>query len=181
MKHIYCIMGESGCGKDTVVAELCRRHNLKELRSYTTRKPRFKGENTHIFVSGLTDEQIHQQYPDIAAETVFDGHMYWCTQSQLNDADIYIIDPAGVKSLKERYKGKRKVRVIYLHATGVTRRLRMSHRGDTPMQIEERIAHDKKAFAEAEDLADIKIWNDALATTVAEVWEYIESEEKKKK
>lgn len=49
------------------------------------------------------------------------------------------------------------------------------------MQIEERIAHDKQAFAEAEELADIKIWNDALATAVAEVWEYIEGEEKKKR
>lgn len=180
MKNIYCIVGESGAGKSYIVQALCKQYGLTELRSYTTREPRFEGENGHIFVSGLTFDQIHHQYPDIVAETVFDGNMYWCTQSQADNADLYVIDPAGLITFRERYHGKKGIKAIYLKATGVTRRLRMANRGDAPEQIEARISHDRKAFAEVANLVDITVWNDALVTAVDEIWDYIQNTENKK-
>ena len=180
MKNIYCIVGESGAGKSRVVEELCKRYGLIELCSYTTRKPRFKGENSHQFVSGMTIGQIHQDYPDIVAETVFDGQMYWCTQAQADAADLYVVDPAGLEMFRERYHGKKGIKAIYLKATGVTRRLRMANRGDDPAQIEARISHDRKAFAEVANLVDITVWNDALVTAVQEIWDYIQNTENKK-
>ena len=50
-KHtLLCIMGESACGKDTLVNQLCERNNYSKLISYTTRPHRDNEGNTHIFV-----------------------------------------------------------------------------------------------------------------------------------
>ena len=56
----------------------------------------------------------------------------------------------------------------------------MAIRGDDPVQIEARISHDRMAFATVTNLVDTTIWNDALVSTVDEIWEYIQNTESKK-
>ena len=48
-KTIFCVLGRTASGKDTLVADICAKHNLKQLISYTTRPKRSENENTHIF------------------------------------------------------------------------------------------------------------------------------------
>ncbi len=45
---IICLVGESGSGKSTI-AELLEKEGYNYIKSYTTRKPRYKGERGHIF------------------------------------------------------------------------------------------------------------------------------------
>lgn len=97
---LLCIMGRTACGKDSLVNKLCERTGLKQIISYTTR-PRREGEgNTHIFVDESDFEQMSQANT-IAAFTQIGEYKYWTTIDQLEDADIYIIDYEGLKTLRK--------------------------------------------------------------------------------
>lgn len=48
---LFCVLGRSSSGKDTLVNKLCEKTGAKQLISYTTRLRRDREENTHIFVT----------------------------------------------------------------------------------------------------------------------------------
>lgn len=159
---------------------LCKRYNLADIQSYTTRPQRFPGEQGHIFLSGMTIDEVKHQFPDRVAETVFDGHFYFATAQQVEKCDLYVVDPAGVDFLRQRYHGKKKIRVIYLRALTYLRRQRMADRGDKPEQIQARIVNDKSMFASAAEMAHITIYNENIDRAVNEAWGYISTEEAKR-
>lgn len=138
------LVGKSGSGKSTVADILTKEYGLSQIQSYTTRKPRYEGETGHIFVSEEEYAQIKDN--DKVAETFFDGNHYCATTQQIEENDVYVIDPAGITALTKRYTGKKKFLVVYLSISKETRRERMYTRGDTSESIEERIVHDEKVF-----------------------------------
>ena len=138
------LVGKSGNGKSTVADILTKEYGLSQIQSYTTRKPRYEGETGHIFVSEQEYTQIDDD--DKVAETFFDGNHYCATTQQIEENDVYVIDPAGVTALAERYTGKKKFLVVYLITSKEVRRERMYVRGDTSESIEARITHDEKVF-----------------------------------
>ena len=99
-KHtLLCILGKTACGKDSLVNKLCERTGLKAITSYTTRPRRENEGDAHMFV----DEDVyHQMYEAgvVAAFTQIGQYKYWTTIDQLEDADIYIIDYEGIKTLR---------------------------------------------------------------------------------
>lgn len=94
----YLIIGRTGSGKDYLAHKLCSKYNLKELKSYTTRPKRIANEDTHIFI---TPEESNN-YKNRIAETIINGYEYFATKEQLDDCDIYLIDPDGLEILLER-------------------------------------------------------------------------------
>ena len=96
---LLLILGRTACGKDSLVNKLCERTKLKAITSYTTRPRRDNEGDTHIFV---TEADYNQMYEAgvIAAFTQIGQYKYWTTIDQLEDADIYIIDYEGVKTLR---------------------------------------------------------------------------------
>ena len=51
-EHILlCVMGRTASGKDSLVAKLCERTDLKAIISYTTRPRRTNEGDTHIFTT----------------------------------------------------------------------------------------------------------------------------------
>ena len=97
---LLCVMGRTASGKDRLVNKLCERTGLKPIVSYTTRPRRENEGNTHIF----TTEDVYEQAKsngNIAAYTEIAGNKYWTTVDQLYENDVYIIDPFGVKTLRE--------------------------------------------------------------------------------
>lgn len=44
------LVGKSGSGKSSIAAALASNYGFKEIKTYTTRPPRFEGEDTHTFV-----------------------------------------------------------------------------------------------------------------------------------
>ena len=90
----YLIIGRSGCGKDYLAKKL-EEHGLNLLQSYTTRPKRHPDETSHVFI---TPEQA-ATYTDKVARTVVNGYEYFATRKQVEDCDIYIIDPIGMKEL----------------------------------------------------------------------------------
>lgn len=143
MNYILLLVGKSGTGKSTVEKILAKDYGYKPLKSYTTRKPRYEGEDTHIFV---TDVDYEAMKDEVCAFTEFDGHKYWSTKSQVDESDVYIIDPDGIDYFKKTYTGDSKIVVVELLAQRKLRRARMHKRGDSWWKIRRRLTHDKKAF-----------------------------------
>lgn len=86
---------------------------------------------------------VHER---VVADTVFDGNLYFATWEQVDNADIYIIDPDGYRKLLKNYLGDKKLVAFFINTDEQTRRKRMKNRGDSDEQIEARIAHDRIVF-----------------------------------
>lgn len=96
------IVGRTGSGKDTLKEALEKDYGWKFVKSYSTREPRYDGEDTHIFINHdeakkFTDDQkvaqtLIKNDKDIPDE-------YFATYDQVNECDAYIIDPIGVEKL----------------------------------------------------------------------------------
>ena len=104
MHKIFCIVGESASGKDSLVNKLCEELNLSQLISYATR-PRRNGEgDTHIFI---TEDDVKEYVDKMIAYTKIGEYEYFATIPQLYKSDIYVIDPNGVDYMRTiaKYKG----------------------------------------------------------------------------
>ncbi|APM40118.1 AAA family ATPase [Clostridium kluyveri] len=151
MDKIVCLVGESGSGKSTI-AELLEKEEYNYIQSYTTRKPRFEGEKGHIFIGDANISYINEAISknelisDVIAYTFFNGNHYWATKEQYQGKGIsvYVIDPSGVKYLKEKVTDAETV-VIYLKCDREVRLLRMLKERD-PETVRDRLKNDKEVF-----------------------------------
>lgn len=147
MKHdkIILLVGRSGSGKSTVADILRRQYGRSILPSYTTRPKRFEKEEGHIFVNNMFYEKVSRSR-DIVAYTYFDKHHYWATAQQVNENDIYIIDPDGVAFFRSHYWGPKQVVVIWLDCGWISAASRMAAQGRSQDEIERRITNDNAVF-----------------------------------
>ncbi len=123
-RPILLITGRSGVGKDTIADYLCDNFGYTKVKSYTTRQPRYEGEETHIFVTKEEFDKLSHK----VAYTNREGVEYCATQEQVDNADIYIIDPPGIKYFLEVYKGNRQPIIIVIDCPEPERRQRVSNR-----------------------------------------------------
>lgn len=145
-KHtLLCIMGESACGKDTLVHQLCERNNLSQLISYTTRSCRNNEGNTHIFVDEDTYYKMREE-GQIAAYTNINNVHYWSTIDQICESDIYIIDPLGVEVLKQLNIPNLRLVTIYINVPEDIRKERAIQRGDNMATYRSRCLSERDQF-----------------------------------
>jgi len=153
MDKLILLVGESGSGKTTIADELLKRGIVDNvINSYTTRPKRSEDETGHIFVEYADYMLTHND--DMIAYTYYDNNHYWATKEQYQGkgTSVYVIDPKGVKDIKRLVKDA-EVIVIYLKVDESTRRMRMVYRGHWKdaygeiQKLEQRITHDKQAFA----------------------------------
>lgn len=89
------LVGKSGSGKDFLVGLF----SLRPVISRTTRPKRdYEIDGVHkIFI---TDRELDSyKKEDIVAYTVYDRHRYCALREDLNEKDVYVIDPPGVRSM----------------------------------------------------------------------------------
>lgn len=141
-KQTILLIGESGCGKTTVANYLHDTYGYTVLESYTTRKPRYPNETGHVFIT----EDEYWNLPNKVAVTLFDNAYYCATKEQVEDSDVYIIDPIGVEMLNQLYDGNNEFIKIHLYTSPNVRLERMKQRGDSDKQCWERIINDITAF-----------------------------------
>ena len=138
---LYLFVGKSASGKTTAADLLERRYGYKQVYSYCTRKPRYEGEIGHVFIS----EDEFKQLGELAAYTFYHQCHYGTTFKQLDECSIYVIDPAGVKSLLKKLSDRdseRAICIFYFDSAVSTRIDRMIDRGDSDMQIIARLRND---------------------------------------
>lgn len=170
---IALIVGESGSGKTTVCERLGQKYGLKQISSYTTRPPRSDDEVGHRFISP------HQMPPksEMCAYTMYHGHHYFATHQQVDEADLYVIDPVGIQFFKEHYRGDKIPKVIKIEVPVVERLKRMAARGDKAFEVMKRNELDKRVFADV--TADAVFENLDLETCVDEIYNYLCEQEGK--
>ena len=145
---LLCIMGKTACGKDSLVNKLCERTGLKSITSYTTRPRRENEGNTHIFVN---EDDYNQMYQDgiVAAFTQIGEYKYWTTIDQLENADIYIIDYEGVKTLRELNLENIRLVTIFINTPDDIREERaLNKRKDDKMKFRTRNFAEAAQFRE---------------------------------
>lgn len=101
---IICLVGLSGSGKTTIARILDKAFKYNVIQSYTTRPPRSENEYGHTFATEQEYEDTLK--PDIVAYTNYNGYHYWTLKSQYQNKgnSIFVVDPRGVKLLKENVK-----------------------------------------------------------------------------
>ena len=145
--RVINLIGASGSGKDTVTKELTKM-GMHDIPSYTTRPPRYEGEEGHTFIEEYTiSERGNNEFrfnfrrvnsfgflnivnsTDMIAyfNSYNSGHHYFATDDQVirNKTNIYRVDPKGAEMVKDFYKGS-KVEVITIY-----------------LQVDERIRSDR--------------------------------------
>ena len=188
MNNIYLIVGCSGSGKTTIVNTLEEKYGLKSIQSYTTRPKRSDSETGHTFIS---DEE-YDKLENIIACTEFCDYRYCATAKQIDESDLYVVDPAGIESLKAFYKGDKQFKIIYIKSDITTRYERMRFRSQKSGKqyleaVEEslnRIVHDTNKFYKYEheetpiDLVVNNGWNDDILHVAEQIYRFIEKCEK---
>lgn len=114
---IILITGDFGVGKDTFADFLLEEINkdtieitntdifvwgAKKIKSFTTRKPRYEGEDTHTFISKEKWLKMREKPECIIAETEIDGEFYGTAKFQFqhnNYFSIYVVDDIGVRDM----------------------------------------------------------------------------------
>lgn len=161
-KKLICVVGESKSGKDTTVgiAELLsmdfdQKFRLSEIKSFTTRPMRDNEVNgrEHFFISEekareiLSKEEILAYTKIEDPETGKKGYEYFTLMKQLDEGNIYIIDPKGLESLK-KHNDKVNIFTIYIHSPWFIRRLRARRFSDFKAEYKNRVLNEKKQFSE---------------------------------
>lgn len=147
-KHkIVLLIGRSGSGKTAIADYLKDTYGWTAVESYTTRPKRVPWETGHTFVSDGEFDRLE----NIVAYTMFDGYRYCATAEQIDKADIYIVDLAGVKSMQELYHGDSILLPVYVDVSTPTCMYRMRKRGDKLDAVWQRLDNDKTMFSGAKE------------------------------
>lgn len=149
LRNLFCIVGKSASGKDSVARLLKERLGYKAVVSYTDR-PMRDGETNgveHYFVSRLEMDKLLER-DDILAKTEINGNRYCATATSMDlDTKIYIIDPAGVEYLSPKaYDLGIKLTVFYIDVDDDIRYERAVKRGDNEDVIKKRFQSESEMF-----------------------------------
>lgn len=120
MKILFCIIGRSATGKDTLTNRLCEELDMTKVVSHTTREPRYgEKEGVHYFFSAADELFAAKDANNIAAETQIGKNLYWTTKDEILNKDFYVIDPEGFKTLKKNISNEQ-IRLITIYITAPT-------------------------------------------------------------
>lgn len=138
-KPLYLLIGRSASGKTTIANVLEEKYGYQSVSSYTTRPPRYDGEVGHIFIDDATFDQLGE----LAGFVEYNRYRYGTTMQQVDESDIYVIDPIGAEYLLDKY-ADRPICIIYFDASIPTRIHRMIDRGDSDNAIIRRLLQDEE-------------------------------------
>ena len=91
----------------------------------------------------------------IAAFTEISGYKYWTTTEQLYQNSFYIIDPAGVKTLKALNLPDIRLVTIYINTPESLRKERAMKRGDKLDVYRKRCLSEKEQFRQMKKDMDV--------------------------
>ena len=140
--YTILITGDFCVGKDLVADIMCGYDTpTNKILSYTTRSPRYEGENTHEFCS----KEEFFAFDDIVAQTQIGDEYYGARASQFRDdsVNIYVVDNKGVIDILnsdiEHVAVVEVVRPAWLRECPQIRQQRDRHYEDQKIDIDYRI------------------------------------------
>lgn len=151
MKKLFCVVGRTGTGKDSLVDLVCSSLGMKKVKSYTTRERRpGEGDDSHVFIKPIEIDQFKGR---MAAYTKIGEVEYFATVDQVLEGDFYIIDPNGLDDFRERWdfnKFPMSIVVIYVTVPKMTQLSRLLGRGDNAEKSNSRMLAENNQFGEFE-------------------------------
>ena len=167
MSKLFCIMGKSASGKDTIFKQLIQDEtlNLKTVVSYTTR-PMREGEQDGVeyhFVTGKKLDELKKEGKVIECRDYHTIHGIWSyftvDDGQIDfsgDQDSIIIGTLESYAQIRIFFGKENVVPIYVHVEDgerLTRALNREKQQEHPKYLE----LCRRFLADAEDFSDEKL------------------------
>lgn len=163
MGKIYCLMGKSSCGKDTIFKELMKDEELRlrPVVTYTTR-PRRENEKEgieyhFIDMDKLQELKENKKIIEIREYNTVSGIWYYCTvndgQINLNKNNYLVIATLEAYNSFKVYFGRNNVKPIYItldDGTRLERALKREKNQDSPNYVElcRRFIADNEDFSE---------------------------------
>ena len=151
MKKLFCVVGRTGTGKDSLVDLVCSSLGMKKVKSYTTRDRRpGEGDDSHVFIKPVEIDQFKGR---MAAYTKIGEVEYFATIDQVLEGDFYVIDPNGLDDFRERWdfdKFPMSIVVIYITVPKMTQLSRLLGRGDNAEKSNSRMLAENNQFGEFE-------------------------------
>lgn len=151
MKKLFCVVGRTGTGKDSLVDLVCSSLGMKKVKSYTTRERRpGEGDDSHVFIKPVEIDQFKGR---MAAYTKIGEVEYFATIEQVLEGDFYVIDPNGLYDFRERWdfnKFPMSIVVIYITVPKMTQLSRLLGRGDNAEKSNSRMLAENNQFGEFE-------------------------------
>lgn len=143
------IVGRTGAGKDYIADLLSIRYGLIKLKSYATRPKRSQDDNSHIFISA---DEVENYRNDMIAYTEIGEYKYFATKKQLDESDIYIIDPSGIAYLLN-HCNEYNFLIVYISANKELRIRKSIERSDN---ANEEVVSQKRNIAEGMQFNDFE-------------------------
>ena len=146
----FLFIGRTASGKTAISKAVCERMGLKRLISYSTKPQGKKSDEDydHIYVR---DEDLHRYEDDMAAYTEIDDFKYFSTFEQIENSDVYVIDPNGLDKLKIKCGNKYDFVEIYIRTPQKIAEQRAKMRGDKLKEFKQRWVSENKEFTEYEN------------------------------
>jgi guanylate kinase len=155
------LMGHSGSGKDTVL-EILEQYGYKRIVSYTTRPPRHyeKDGYDYHFIDVMSFEKLYKTGFFIETTIYRDWFYGYAKQDFVYLNGVAILDPDGLQQvLLSPYIIDLPYSVIFVKALDTVRERRLLARGDNITEVYRRLLSDEKTFSNADQLADIVLYN----------------------
>ena len=151
MKKLFCVVGRTGTGKDSLVDLVCSSLGMRKVKSYTTRERRpGEGDDSHVFIKPVEIDQFKGR---MAAYTKIGEVEYFATVEQVLEGDFYVIDPNGLDDFRERWdfnKFPMSIVVIYITVPKMAQLSRLLGRGDNAEKSNSRMLAENNQFGEFE-------------------------------
>lgn len=187
MNKLFCIIGESCTGKDTILKELLKRIKqenipIKLLPSNTTR-PMRSGEKQGEEYNFTSNETFYDYYRNndlleyTTYNTAFGIWHYYTLKNDLNlklTNYIKIINPIGLSQISDQIQSDN-LKVIRILVPEEERLKRLINRGDNEEEIKRRLEQDRQDFKwEKYDLVVNNV--SGINVVVDNILEYIKKE-----
>lgn len=143
-KKIIVLVGPSGSGK-TSIGEVLTKRGIPRLVTTTTRPPRESEKNgVDYYFRDFSEVEMDE----FVEQTVYNGNRYGLTRAEVNsmlekfDVVHVSLDRHGAEAVKEVYPKEAFVIFVPISEEEMIRRMQL--RGDSPAEINERIAFSRK-------------------------------------
>lgn len=150
-KTILCIVGRTSSGKTYIAKRLSTILGYNEVVSHTTRPMRKKETNGVEHWFDAKEEFQNVLYNQtVIAYTKIGEYEYCATLEDIQGNCIYIIDPNGIKYLREHFSDKVNLVVVYIYCDKELRKARASERSDYMTAWAKRDKAEDRQFTEFE-------------------------------
>ena len=158
-KKLFCLLGYSSVGKDTILKQVLKdMDDVKPIISTTTR-PMRKGETEGVEYYFIDDTEFFRRGTDFVEQRIYHTKVkengveknatwrYGIERMELEKDDylIVIVDSVGYKELKN-YVGNNKIVPIFISAPQEELKARALARGDLEAEVDRRLKDDYERF-----------------------------------